>query len=132
MTDALTMLMFGNVAASGPTCACLTQRQRRGCNSNVGIFQNCRPALPPAPAAGSLSHSPPPVYPRLCRLPLMTVLFLQLLVSLSFSQMVKLHSLKCQGPPGGQAPKTIKLFINQPNALDFDTANDGIPLQEIM
>lgn len=39
--------------------------------------------------------------------------------------------MTCVGPPNGHAPKTIRLFINQPNAMDFDSARDASPVQEI-
>uniref|UniRef100_H2ZHR8 Thioredoxin-like protein 1 n=1 Tax=Ciona savignyi TaxID=51511 RepID=H2ZHR8_CIOSA len=53
----------------------------------------------------------------------------ELLLSLTFNQVVKLHSIKCQGPADGAAPKTIKIFINQPNLMDFDSARDNSPVQ---
>ena len=31
----------------------------------------------------------------------------------------------------GRAPKTIKLFINQPQTLDFDAAEKRKPIQEL-
>lgn len=44
----------------------------------------------------------------------------QLMLSLSFNQSVKVHSLKIRAPNDGTGPKTIKIFVNQPNAVDFD------------
>lgn len=55
----------------------------------------------------------------------------ELLMSFTFSQMVKLHSIKVKGPTDGSAPKDMKLFINQPSMLDFDGARDGNALQEL-
>ncbi|KAK3713413.1 hypothetical protein QZH41_008512, partial [Actinostola sp. cb2023] len=55
----------------------------------------------------------------------------QLLFSIAFSQPVKLHSLKLQGPADGMAPKNIKLFINQPKSLDFDSAEHFTPVQSL-
>lgn len=46
----------------------------------------------------------------------------QLIISMEFSQNVKLHSLRLDGP-AGQGPKTIKIFVNQPQTLDFDKAD---------
>nr|CAB3267399.1 thioredoxin-like protein 1 [Phallusia mammillata] len=55
----------------------------------------------------------------------------ELLMSYTFNQVIRLHSIKLQGPSNGHAPKTMKLFINQPTTMDFDGARDGSPLQEI-
>ena len=44
----------------------------------------------------------------------------QLMLTLSFNQAVKVHSLKIRAPNDGSGPKTIKIFVNQPNAVDFD------------
>jgi len=54
----------------------------------------------------------------------------QILLHLEFSQSVKIHSLRIKAPVE-LGPKTIKLFINQPYALDFDSAVDNAPMQEI-
>ncbi|RWS28402.1 thioredoxin-like protein 1 [Leptotrombidium deliense] len=45
----------------------------------------------------------------------------QLIINLGFSQSVKLHSIKIQGPIEN-GPKTIKFFINQPRTIGFDQA----------
>ncbi|XP_005111329.1 thioredoxin-like protein 1 isoform X1 [Aplysia californica] len=52
----------------------------------------------------------------------------QLMINLGFSQAVKLHSLQmhCSKENG---PKNVKLFINQPHTLDFDSADSMAPLQ---
>lgn len=54
----------------------------------------------------------------------------QLILYLSFNQAVKLHSMKIKGP-ADNGPKEIRLFINQPNTIDFDTAERAIAVQEI-
>ncbi|GAB6019171.1 hypothetical protein CHUAL_000790 [Chamberlinius hualienensis] len=54
----------------------------------------------------------------------------QLIISLAFTQPVKLHSLKIKAP-ADQGPKTLKLFINQPNTLDFDQADSMEPIQVV-
>ncbi|KAJ7393800.1 Thioredoxin-like protein 1 [Desmophyllum pertusum] len=46
----------------------------------------------------------------------------QLLVTISFNQAIKLHSLKIQGPDDGRGPKSIKLFTNLTKSMDFDSA----------
>lgn len=54
----------------------------------------------------------------------------QLILYISFNQAVKLHSLRIKGPEDC-GPKTIKLFINQPHTIDFDTAENANAIQEI-
>lgn len=54
----------------------------------------------------------------------------QLILYLSFSQAVKLHSMRIKGP-AENGPKTLKLFINQPHTIDFDTAESANPVQEL-
>lgn len=55
----------------------------------------------------------------------------ELLMTFTFSQMIKLHSIKVKAPDDGSAPKAMKLYINQPSLMDFDGARDGNALQEI-
>lgn len=57
------------------------------------------------------------------------VLF-QLIISITFTQAVKVHSLKIKAPKD-KGPKTIKLFINQPRTLDFDMADSYQAIQEL-
>ncbi|KAL4216514.1 Thioredoxin-like protein 1 [Mactra antiquata] len=54
----------------------------------------------------------------------------QLLLSIEFTQPVKLHSLKLYGPKD-KGPKTVKVFQNQPNNLDFDSADSMTPTQQL-
>jgi len=54
----------------------------------------------------------------------------QLILSLTFNQAVKVHSLRLRAS-ADQGPKTIKLFINQPNTLDFDAAENMVPVQQL-
>lgn len=54
----------------------------------------------------------------------------QLIISVTFSQSVKIHSLKIKGP-SDQGPKIVKLFINQPRTLDFDLAEASAAVQEL-
>lgn len=54
----------------------------------------------------------------------------QLILSLAFTQAVKVHSLKIKAP-SNSGPKTIKLFINLPTTIDFDAATSNIPTQEL-
>jgi len=54
----------------------------------------------------------------------------QLIFSFSFSQRVKLHSLKIKAPKD-KGPKSVKIFINLPGNLDFDSAGSLKALQEL-
>ena len=56
--------------------------------------------------------------------------YFQLILYLSFNQAVKLHSMRIKGP-SDNGPKTLKLFINQPHTIDFDTAESANPVQEL-
>jgi len=53
----------------------------------------------------------------------------QLLLTVTFQQPVRIHSLLIQGPSNGQAPKNVKLFINT-TSMDFDGAENGKSVQE--
>lgn len=54
----------------------------------------------------------------------------QLIVNVGFSQAVKIHSLRLEGP-ADKGPKTVKIFINQSRTLDFDQADSMVPVQQI-
>lgn len=54
----------------------------------------------------------------------------QLILSFTFNQAVKVHSLKIKGP-ADMGPKDIKIFINQPRTLDFDMAESCSCVQEL-
>jgi len=54
----------------------------------------------------------------------------QLILALAYNQAVKLHSLKIKAPRD-KGPKTIRVFINQPNTLDFDKADSMMSTQDI-
>lgn len=55
---------------------------------------------------------------------------LQLIISVAFNQAIKLHSLKIKAP-SDKGPKKLKIFINQPRTLDFDSAVSNQPVQEL-
>ncbi|XP_072019784.1 thioredoxin-like protein 1 [Amphiura filiformis] len=55
----------------------------------------------------------------------------QLIITLSFNQNVRLHSLKIHAPDDGKAPKTVKVFANLPNSMDFDGAERSEPIQTL-
>lgn len=54
----------------------------------------------------------------------------QLMITLAFSQPVKLHSIKLKAPEE-YGPKTLKLFLNQPRSLDFDKAESSDSVQQL-
>lgn len=54
----------------------------------------------------------------------------QLIITLAFSQPIKLHSIKIRAPEE-YGPKTLKFFLNQPSSLDFDKAESAEPVQLI-
>jgi len=57
------------------------------------------------------------------------VLF-QLIISITFTKAVKVHSLKIKAPQD-KGPKTIKLFINLPQKLYFNMADLYQATQEL-
>lgn len=54
----------------------------------------------------------------------------QLIINISFNQLVKIHSVKIKGP-SDKGPKHVKLFINQPRTLDFDQAAENTSIQDL-
>lgn len=55
----------------------------------------------------------------------------QLIITLAFSQPIKLHSIKIRAPEAEYGPKTLKFFSNQPSSLDFDKAESALPVQQL-
>ncbi|XP_026728704.1 thioredoxin-like protein 1 [Trichoplusia ni] len=54
----------------------------------------------------------------------------QLIINITFNQLVKLHSLKIKAP-SDKGPKSVKVFINQPRTLDFDQAAGNMSVQDL-
>ncbi len=52
----------------------------------------------------------------------------QLLILASFRQSIKLRSIKIQAPLVASAPKSIKLFVNNPS-MDFSDAESATPTE---
>jgi hypothetical protein len=49
---------------------------------------------------------------------------------LSFNQAVKVHSIKIAAP-ADKGPKTVRIFQNLPNTLDFDKADSMVSTQDL-
>lgn len=54
----------------------------------------------------------------------------QLILALTFNQAMKVHSLKIKAPKD-KGPKTVRIFQNQPNTLDFDKADSMVSVQDL-
>ncbi|OWR48655.1 thioredoxin [Danaus plexippus plexippus] len=54
----------------------------------------------------------------------------QLIINISFNQLVKIHSIKMKAP-SDKGPKSVKVFINQPRTLDFDQAAGNASIQDL-
>ncbi|XP_057321385.1 thioredoxin-like protein 1 [Microplitis mediator] len=54
----------------------------------------------------------------------------QLIISITFRQAVKIHSLAIKAP-ADKGPKNLKLFINQPRTIDFDMADSNTSVQDL-
>lgn len=55
----------------------------------------------------------------------------QLILSITFNQVVKIHSIKFKAPEK-LGPKNIKLFINQPRTIDFDMGESFNSVQDLV
>ena len=55
----------------------------------------------------------------------------QLIVTIPFMQPVKVHSLNIKARADGSAPKTLKVFVNPINSMDFADAESMAPTQEV-
>ena len=54
----------------------------------------------------------------------------QLILSLTFNQAVKVHSLRIKAP-SGKGPKNVRIFMNQPTTVDFDKADSMVAVQDL-
>lgn len=54
----------------------------------------------------------------------------QLIMAITFQQPVKIHSLKLKAPLES-GPKDVKIFINQPQTLGFDSGESNTAVQEL-
>jgi thioredoxin len=55
----------------------------------------------------------------------------QLILALAFNQPVRVHSLRFKAPKDC-GPKTVRIFMNQPNTVDFDAADGMGSAQDIV
>lgn len=54
----------------------------------------------------------------------------QLIISITFNQAVKIHSLRIKAPID-KGPKNLRIFINQLRTLDFDLADSYTSVQDL-
>lgn len=55
----------------------------------------------------------------------------QLILSITFNQVVKIHSIKFKAPEK-LGPKNVRLFINHPRTIDFDSGESSTSVQDLM
>jgi hypothetical protein len=55
----------------------------------------------------------------------------QLILAIAFNQPVRVHSLRFKAPKD-KGPKTVRVFHNQPNTLDFDKADGMGSTQDVI
>jgi hypothetical protein len=55
----------------------------------------------------------------------------QLLMIVPFTGQVRLHSILIRTTPDSSCPKTLKVFVNADEAMDFDTASESEPTQTL-
>lgn len=55
----------------------------------------------------------------------------QLILSITFNQLVKIHSIKFKAPEK-HGPKNIKIFTNSPRTIDFDMADQFKSVQDLV
>ncbi|XP_066253640.1 thioredoxin-like protein 1 [Euwallacea similis] len=54
----------------------------------------------------------------------------QLIISITFNQSVKIHSIKMKAP-SDKGPKNVRIFINQTRTFDFDLANSYTSVHDL-
>lgn len=54
----------------------------------------------------------------------------QLIISITFNQAVKIHSIIIKAP-SSSGPKDVKVFINQPRTIDFDMGESCNSVQDL-
>lgn len=55
----------------------------------------------------------------------------ELLIKINFMQAVKIKGLQINGVEKDSAPSKVRLFVNPLDTLDFDSAKDDKPTQEL-
>jgi thioredoxin len=56
----------------------------------------------------------------------------QLIISLPFNQAVRVNALRIEAPSDGRGPRSLRLFINQPNTPDFDACEALTSVQDLV